>query len=270
MKIQIVTVTPELASMILESNRLNRSIKKNHVRYLANQMTNGEWELSPQGIALEGSIKEPERVLDGQHRLLAIVESGKCFEMVIAEFCDPKVYGILDTGIVRNMRDLTGIERKVIDVVSYLIQVSAGHNMRSTAAKVLDSVKIMQPVIDAMGETFTLSTKIVMQAPIRAAFACRVLEDQSRATEINTIMRHVSSFDTNGIPKVWASWLKRMHTGNLTSSSCPKRHFGSRSILFALTWDALNPTKAENSRIQILSELEHIEAARKVLRAAGI
>ena len=73
MKTEVVLVTPLLAKKWLERNTDNRDIRPSVVTGLAESITRGEWVLSHQGIAFAKS----GRLLDGQHRLLAIVEANR-------------------------------------------------------------------------------------------------------------------------------------------------------------------------------------------------
>ena len=72
MKTKQQKITPELAREILKGNSKNRKIRQQRVDYLADEMKNGRWQISHQGIC----IATDGRVLDGQHRLLAVIQSG--------------------------------------------------------------------------------------------------------------------------------------------------------------------------------------------------
>lgn len=80
MKLQVIRVTPELAERWLKNNGKNRSISIPHVKRLATAMLSGKWSLNGQTICFD----ESGRLLDGQHRLSAVVMSGVTVEMVIA------------------------------------------------------------------------------------------------------------------------------------------------------------------------------------------
>ena len=67
-----MVVTPGLASQWLERKSKNRRVSGEHVKKLANEMVCGRWELNgvPIIFDLEGKL------IDGQHRLEAVVMSG--------------------------------------------------------------------------------------------------------------------------------------------------------------------------------------------------
>jgi len=74
MKTTIETITPQFAIDILENhNPLNRNVSENVVQAYANDMKNERWLLTHQGIAFDVN----GNLVDGQHRLWAVVFSGK-------------------------------------------------------------------------------------------------------------------------------------------------------------------------------------------------
>lgn len=72
-------VTPELAMEWLEYNfENNRSIKRSYVEKLKLEMTSGSFKVTHQAIAFD----EGGKLIDGQHRLTAIMES-ECGQWVL-------------------------------------------------------------------------------------------------------------------------------------------------------------------------------------------
>ncbi|MEX5590866.1 hypothetical protein, partial [Pseudomonas urmiensis] len=62
-------VTPDMARKYLECNNGSRPVRKQWVAELARRIRDGEWRQTHQGIAFDSD----GNVLDGQHRLMAIV-----------------------------------------------------------------------------------------------------------------------------------------------------------------------------------------------------
>src|SRR5438105_4834244 len=73
LKSRIVKVTPELARQWLESNEDNRRLSDEWVRKLARDMVNDEFPNVGETLKFD----EKGRLIDGQHRLRAVVLSGK-------------------------------------------------------------------------------------------------------------------------------------------------------------------------------------------------
>ena len=99
-----VVMTPEIADDIIENcNLRNRTIRQNKVLEWASFMRTGEWQLRG-----EIAMTEHGEVIDGQHRILAVVEAGMeqpFFLRVIpvAKAFDFNRYS--DIGVPRNIAD---------------------------------------------------------------------------------------------------------------------------------------------------------------------
>src|SRR5437870_5147015 len=73
MKIREMEVGPELATRWLEGNVHNRKLREDVVARYARDMKAGRWLLTHEPIAFN---KNGDTLVDGQHRLWAVVESG--------------------------------------------------------------------------------------------------------------------------------------------------------------------------------------------------
>lgn len=100
-KASIVTVTPKDAQRWLESNGKNRSIRGRLVDAYARDMAAGNWQLTGEAIkfATDGSL------LDGQHRLSAIVLSGVSVDMLVVRGVQSESQEVMDSGAKRLASD---------------------------------------------------------------------------------------------------------------------------------------------------------------------
>lgn len=94
-------ITPELAAKYLEKNHSNRPIRKAHVRMFVRMMLDGDFHLTHQGLA----FSDEGVLLDGQHRLLAIIQSGETVSMTITEGLPASAYKDMDCGVGRSLSD---------------------------------------------------------------------------------------------------------------------------------------------------------------------
>jgi len=96
---QVLEMTPALAEDLLtHCNTHNRALVDAHVETLANEMRAGRWQLTHQGVAFS-----PNRVLlDGQHRLWAVVMSGATVPMRIFVNEPAEAMAVIDTGKTRS------------------------------------------------------------------------------------------------------------------------------------------------------------------------
>lgn len=95
-------VSPELAKKLLDGNINNRTLRHSYVDHLIKELSEGRWVHTHQGIA----IATDGRLLDGQHRLSAIAESGLSALLNITYDCDPETFRVIDTGTARTCADV--------------------------------------------------------------------------------------------------------------------------------------------------------------------
>ena len=163
--VRVAEVTPAMASSLLTSNIGNRTVRKNRVANYATQMRRGQWKLTGDPIR----ISRTGRLLDGQHRLLAIVEAGVPVETLIIEGLDDEVFTVIDSGLGRSPSDaLTfagiGSASHIAPVVRILIGIENELNIYNTEAMSLvtrqDIVDYTEANIDLLRWAVNLGQKV--------------------------------------------------------------------------------------------------------------
>jgi len=99
------TVSPEQAEEWLSKSAKNRKISQRSVGLYASAMKRGDWMLTNQGIAID----EFGYLIDGQHRLRAIVESQTPVELLVIRATPNKSQLVLDQGLKRQPHDQVGL-----------------------------------------------------------------------------------------------------------------------------------------------------------------
>lgn len=94
-------ITPEYAAELLSKGAPNRNISPERVNRWLRLMQRGAFKTTPQGIMLD----QDGRLMDGQHRLAAIVKYGKPVLMEIARGVPTTYFQALDGGKARNLAD---------------------------------------------------------------------------------------------------------------------------------------------------------------------
>lgn len=102
---RIETITPAKAQEYLNNNTYNRPLSDVYVNALADQMKRGQWRMNGEPVIFSGS----GRLLDGQHRLAAIVRSGVSVEMAVTRGVDEDTFATIDTGKGRTAGDVFAI-----------------------------------------------------------------------------------------------------------------------------------------------------------------
>jgi len=90
---EVVTVTPEMAMSLLDANTNNRPLNQQHVNRIANQIIGGKWKFNGDSIKLAKN----NDILDGQHRLWAVVEAKQPIETVIVRDLESDAFATIDT-----------------------------------------------------------------------------------------------------------------------------------------------------------------------------
>lgn len=99
-------ITSADAESLLGKNPKNRAINPNRVRTMANDILTGRWMLSPQPIVVDTA----GNLIDGQHRLAAVVMSGTPTEFYVCVDAPPEVMRVIDHGATRQVSDVLKIE----------------------------------------------------------------------------------------------------------------------------------------------------------------
>lgn len=97
----IEMVTPKMAKEWLSNNPHNRKIKIPRSQRYAELMKKGQWSLTNEGIGID----KYGRLLDGQHRLQAIVLSETSQMMLILKGLDPDTRSKINRGRNRSITD---------------------------------------------------------------------------------------------------------------------------------------------------------------------
>lgn len=104
------TVTPKIAEDLLEKNTANRPVSRREVDRLRRVLESGAWRMNGETVKLSRS----GRILDGQHRLMAIAESGVAADMIIITGLEDESFSTIDQGRKRSGGDvlfIRGVKR---------------------------------------------------------------------------------------------------------------------------------------------------------------
>ena len=101
MKASVQKITPQKARVMLKNNPSNRKVNDRHVTKLATSMRAGDWKDNGQSIV----FSQQGALMDGQHRLHAIIESETPIKMLVVEGADNDAVLTIDSGKARNLAD---------------------------------------------------------------------------------------------------------------------------------------------------------------------
>lgn len=167
MKTETVLVTPKLAAIWLENNGGNRTIRPGILGLYKNILLAGEWQLTHQGVA----ISDTGKLLDGQHRLKAIMETGISAEMQVSFGLSDDAFKVIDRGSPRTMSDATRLAERVSSTLVFMLRNNnqVYNSAKPTADHVLQLYEGLKDDVDSLFTCCGTSRKLFTSAPFKAA-----------------------------------------------------------------------------------------------------
>lgn len=99
---KVETITPEIAKTMLGENVNNRRISRDNVNLFAREIRNGEWRFNGEAI----KFSKDGRLLDGQHRLLAVIAADKPLTTLVIRGLEDETQQTMDSGKTRTLGDV--------------------------------------------------------------------------------------------------------------------------------------------------------------------
>jgi hypothetical protein len=192
MNVKLETITPEKAARILEKNR-NRRISVARVKALVDAMLSEQWQMTGQTI----QIDKDGYLVDGQHRLTAIVRSNRSQQFLVVRNVDSEAREVTDYVRPRSASDvlqmhnfasankISGMSRllMMVDDGSLVGRPSVIHNM-----SVLDFAKRNPRMLDWYNKTrqAKVNGSFYAESIIAAAAALYRIDDHEYADGLLT------------------------------------------------------------------------------------
>lgn len=103
-------------------------------------MASGEWRLTHQGLA----IGEDGTLLDGQHRLLALIKSQTSLQMNVTVNVPKASYPYFDLGIKRGLEDALHESKSHVEVASMFFRLVCGDSgVKATPKETHDMISVL-------------------------------------------------------------------------------------------------------------------------------
>lgn len=102
---EMMIVTPEIAKRFLDNNKGNRSVSKKTVARYGSSIKQGKWDANGESI----KIAHDGTLLDGQHRLLAVIGADTPVPMMVTRGLPRSSFLTIDTGKMRTGGDVIGM-----------------------------------------------------------------------------------------------------------------------------------------------------------------
>lgn len=194
---RVETITPEIADSLLQTNDMNnRNISRNTVDYYTKSMTELKWCLNGSSIV----ISENGALIDGQHRLLACINSGISFDTFVHRGVKHNAMRTIDTGKPRSDGDLITMEtgytypHQLATAIRYASMYTKGsfwskdnNNLRLT----LDSGEPIDDLMERIGFPH-LHDSVVLCCRVRKGEGVKIISP-SRLAVIHHVIRNMSN-----------------------------------------------------------------------------
>ena len=187
-----IMVTPQLAEKWLEGNTHNRPLRANRVEQYASDMKGGRWRLTHQGVA----FSDTGVLLDGQHRLYAIWQTGIPIEMMVTYGLPEDSQQFIDEGLPRSVVDVQKLsgDSKVNTyrvAVARRMLIGTRTQVIMTRQEQIEFLQNHETALDfVLDEVFQGKKRaLVMPAPVGAAVGRAFYhEDKARLKEFGAIL----------------------------------------------------------------------------------
>jgi len=254
MKTEIRTITPEESAILLEGNTGNRPVRATRVNMLAEAISRGEWMLTHQGIA----ISDNGRILDGQHRLLAIVKSGIPVRLAVTTGVDEAAFSAIDVHDKRTNADALQMSRYLVEAARFILEQLG---MRPTIAQIGAAAKEIEDLHDELIYFCGRNQKIVTAVSFRVAALVYIRKGGACKEYALQSYRRLANSDTSNFTPVEHSILRQIMTGKLEISGG-----SSRFANFCRALTVFNFENASVSRVHIRDDrAEYTDALKSLI-----
>jgi hypothetical protein len=170
MEVKKQFVTPDQATKWLEGNTHNRKLHQSVVERYARDMKAGKWQLTHEAIAFDSK----NTLIDGQHRLWAVIESNTGVWLMVAWGVRAETRGVINSGLVRSTADQIrlghGLDVSPVEVaIAKRLKTAAKGSITSTEA--LDCLTRHRDAISTAIRAFPRPTRGITIVPVLTVIA---------------------------------------------------------------------------------------------------
>lgn len=240
-----ILITPEMAIDYLELNKVNRKLRMNKVRLYSDDMKNGKWRITHQGIA----FNEDGFLIDGQHRLNAIIHSEVSVKMIVARDVKAKNYKSLeiDVGLKRDYSQSYSKDQKVSQPVQFITKLIFGNNV--SYSRIDEYYDVFGPYSEILINSCGRWVRTFSTAPIKAGAVLQLVKTDIDKYILDQYKTLVLQDYINMSIKISA------FTKLVNAANSAKREI-SRNEVFVRAYDAFNPKK-KDEKLSVIVNLEN-------------
>lgn len=264
MRFEIETITPQRALQLLDRNYpQNRDMREHRCAHLSRAMEHGKFLLTHQAIAI--SPKPDEWLLDGQHRLRAIILANTPVKLVVAYDVPVEVYSVLDSGMSRTMSERLKKPRKEVTICTTLFRLLVARTVPHEYEVDL-MLDVFCPAIKKLNSIQKTKSGPVDAAPYTAAIVLRIahqLEKRPGASVVEKIqanLDHLRKGRVEELPPVLRAFYRQVHEGVRSD----RMNAGPDTDKFCRAWRAFDPDGERATSLQINDHAGILKEARGI------
>lgn len=178
-------VTSELATFWLERNTRNRALRQSVVNKYAADMRAGRWMPSPDAVAFDTN----NAIIEGQHRLWAVIESGVTVRMLVVFGLAPETINVLGDHLRRNLQDITKIRRPGMHVSTLYAAITNMLIQTSIIANSVDRTRARENVTRAVQIEMMDRHVTAIEFTVRDAFRSATMRSITVAAVMTPVTR---------------------------------------------------------------------------------
>lgn len=258
MRFEVCSITPVRAELMLQHNFGNRPhVRKSHVDFLSREMLQGAWKVTHEAIC----IGRNGNVIDGQHRLHAIVQSGCTIETTVCWDFDAESAMHLPINLVapRNNADIAALGYDVSSILNMFVSLAEGASSKHTLGEFGIAQKFFQSHVERM---LTICNSKAAGRSHAATCAAVVLRSIQYGEDV---FHQYRAFVLLDYPLMWPS--VQALTKRVTNDSEGTRR--DRTATAAASWMAFNMARKDVAKLVLRDVPSQLEEIRTYLRSIG-
>lgn len=215
MKTEMRRITPEMAKTMLERNTENRHVRRSHIKSIADAITRGEWKVTHQGIA----FAKDGRLLDGQHRLSAIIDADQPVMMMVSWDVEEEAFFALDQGLKRAPSDILGVPQRLAAVARLLALIFDGTRSGAvTPQQMIPYVEAFRSTYDELIGYCPTFKKTWSSSTVQAAAVIRMIDGEDR-DYVKLVYHSLVHLEFDMMPPVAQSLYRQVESGKVRGSA---------------------------------------------------
>lgn len=209
MKLEIILLTPDMATEFLRNNDGNRRLDDKRVDKITADILSNKFVLTPDAI----QISPDGRLLNGQTRSSACVKANRPIPVVLASQVPEDIFPLIDGGRPRALAFRAKISQKESEVATLLLRLGMDQSRALIDVTVLNQVATaIKPWMGLLREIAPNNIRIFTAAPGRLAAVVSMINDGDPVYTLS-LLRNLTLHRIAELPPVGNSLVQQKMSG---------------------------------------------------------